>query len=138
MRDEGNSPLKEQMVETGGSCLGWGTMARNVLRKRTGVVVTAVMSMYLNAKSEGLYKMRNSMLMKFPLTVTGGETSFSVAACVRGWRGLGSVSRMCLEVCGQSYVRMFVLAKSKAAVFRSLRRIFLVLVNVIKGFCHLQ
>lgn len=44
--------------------------------------MTAVIRMYLTTQSEYLYKMRNSMLMKFTPTVTGGgEISFTVAAC---------------------------------------------------------
>lgn len=44
-------------------------MDRNILRKRAGMAMTAVIRMCLNAQSEDSYEMRNSMLMKFIPTV---------------------------------------------------------------------
>ena len=110
-------------------------MDRNVLWKRTGIVVAAVVRMCLNAQGEDSYETRNSVLMKFTPTVTGGEEiSSNVAACELSLRGLSRVR----DLWSESYVQVFVPGKLKTAVFRSLRGIFPILVNVIKGFCHLQ
>lgn len=131
LRDYRNSPLKEQVVKTRGFLPWWGhdgwecSLEVHMHRDDCGNQNVPEHRVRVQTKWEMQCYWREETYLVLQLLSIVGEGCIGSGICVR----------MHLEM---SCVQIFVPGKLETAIFRSLRRIFLVLVNGTEGFSHFQ